>query len=224
MWHFTLNGLRPTFRVSRSISPKALDLASPSSSQYYERVDTLFPDLAAAASPQFVRELCFICSLCSQRFHKLSDKTRHMAVYQHSSTAVANPVCGTCDERFDTDQQLSAHERSHYKYNCPRCDFNATTIYRLREHEKVHKERIYRCAACNLQFPSFSERLVHVREHHPSRPVSYLPSSNELLHGAEELQASPASDTVLSSPDADSVTGVSRSGRKRFLPAKLAEI
>jgi hypothetical protein len=212
-WHFSLYGLKATRRLRRH-------LTSPSrGASHDDAVEILSRGVASPTSPHFVRQLCFICSFCSLRFCKLSDKCRHMAVCQHDPTVVPHPVCGTCDVHFESDEALSAHERTHYEFNCPHCQFNATTIYRMRQHLKIHKERPYRCGVCGSEFATYNSRLVHVRyQHRTPRINDPQPSQDD-----DVTNPGSVSEGLLSSPEAEfeSVTGMSRSGRKRFLPAKF---
>ena len=90
---------------------------------------------------------CFMCALCSQRFHSEDEFNAHISAHKSTSNFNSNFECLVCANcAFDTCSELLAH--------MDMC------------HEDVVTSQSVRCRQCDLAFGSCEEMYAHTTEHH----------------------------------------------------------
>ena len=62
--------------------------------------------------------------------------------------------CDNCVRTFPFDSQLRDHRKSHFKrkpHRCsfPNCDVEATHLYDIKKHERVHLKKQHKCPSCD---------------------------------------------------------------------------
>jgi hypothetical protein len=187
-WRFKLQHAAVSAPASKAVGSKSQECtaAARSKAQVWPRQSELF----------------FLCSYCDADFRQLSHKARHMTVFHADKERLSvsrTPVCGTCREAFANDEELAVHERTHYPFNCPHCDFNSFSSKNMKEHEKKHQDKIFSCNSCGEKFASRAGKSAHERVHkresevwiRQKRPCTVIPAVKTETQGSNPDATSP---------------------------------
>ena len=147
---------------------------------------------------------CGVCGLV------LPSKIQH---HMHIKTCKPKFPCDKCELVFDSKKELIAHEKTHRRFLCTKCDtapfFSEGA---LEHHTKLAHEGVIACPHCPKTFTEIHNRNRHVQKFHAKEPISCacgLEFRDEAKKDAHELTC------VISKP------GATAAVKRRF--AELTE-
>lgn len=107
------------------------------------------------------------CDLCTERFYKPWDLTKHK-MEKHSDSTM--PKCEICSKTFIEHWRLLRHMRTHSdekKFQCDICDKTFSESGNLAKHKRrVHlKDRPFKCEVCDKTYPQKKDLQGHMLVH-----------------------------------------------------------
>ena len=140
----------------------------------------------------------------------LPSKMQH---HTHIKTCKPKFPCEQCELVFESKKELIAHEKTHRRFFCTKCDTaHFFSEGALEHHTKLAHEGVIACPHCQKTFAAPHIRNEHVRKFHAKEPISCacgLEFHDEAKKDAHELTC------VISRP------GVTAAVKRRF--AELTE-
>ncbi len=104
-----------------------------------------------------------ICEICGKSFKSLAERQNH--VYEH--TGEKPYKCKRCYRRFDEEDVMLAHQRTHSTRVCHICGKKCTSPSHLQLHLNSHMGlRPYKCKHCDSSFFTPSMKYIHESNHH----------------------------------------------------------
>ena len=101
-----------------------------------------------------------------------SNYSRASHSQSYNGRAFKSFCCLDCDQRFESQKDLTQHRRSHAKTHCcPECGKNFRDSFNLKCHMRTHTgERPHHCHYCGKTFAQEHGLLQHINIHTGARP------------------------------------------------------
>ena len=98
---------------------------------------------------KFTREGRYPCYICSAKFRKQGDLTKHINIVH---LMVKKFKCSVCSQRFSYGHSLRNHENAHRQITCEYCGEVFSNSSKNKAHMEAVHEPKYQCETCGEKF------------------------------------------------------------------------
>ena len=133
--------------------------------------DKVFPTPDALQRHRYVHVARdkFVCDRCGKEYPFESDLNRHKI--KHRNKEIKTHVCmaAGCERSFMRKADLISHAENHTGtiHKCDKCDYSATDIRYLKQHQRVHSDELrIKCKICHRGFRYYTQMKRHVNKDH----------------------------------------------------------
>ncbi|XP_045921404.1 uncharacterized protein LOC123980884 isoform X2 [Micropterus dolomieu] len=131
------------------------------------------------------------CETCGKSLSSLVSLSQH--ILRHSAKK-AEFACEICSRRFNTNQKLKMHRRSHCKeepHVCSKCSKGFSSSSMLAAHMRVHTgEKPYKCSVCDMAFSHKHCMKRHMTTHPVGSDLCKTEAQNlsDRINGAKSVE------------------------------------